>query len=92
MGTNPYFPNYVYDNEKALLHDLVNEAVNIYGINCYYLPKTLSDTVDYLYTEDPRTFFSQAYSVVTYLESMTRSKGIGTLFQNLVSKFAIRLS
>lgn len=41
MATNFYFSNFFNSGEQNLMHDLIVEAIRIYGIDVLYLPRTV---------------------------------------------------
>ena len=58
-----------------LVEDLVIEAMKIYGMDVWYLPRTSRDTVDYLFGEDTVKQFTDAYPIEMYLENVTGMDG-----------------
>ena len=66
MATNVYFNNFPAEqitSEMLLVEDLVIEAMQIHGMDVYYLPRTSRDSVDMLYGEDTLKQYVTAYSL-----------------------------
>ena len=76
MATNPYFNNFNYAGEQNLIEDLVLESIKIYGIDVYYLPRTLVDT-DQLFGEDVLSKFESAIPVEMYIKNVEGFEGEG---------------
>ena len=90
MATNLYFNNYPLSqitSEQLLVEDLVIEAMQIYGMDIFYLPRTSRDTVDYLFGEDTVKQFTEAYPLEMYLENVTGMDGE----QDFISKFGLEI-
>lgn len=95
MATNFYFNNFpaklgdgaVITPEQILVENLVIEALQIYGMDVYYLPRTTRDEVDYLYGEDPLKEYRSAHAVEMYLENTTTMDGE----QDFISKFGLEI-
>lgn len=90
MATNVYFNNFPYQQitgEQQLIEDLVIEAMQMYGMDVYYLPRESRDSVDFLYGEDPLKIFRKAYAVEMYLENVTGMDGD----QDFISKFGLEI-
>ena len=78
MATNLYFNNYQFTEEQNLIEDLVTESIKIYGIDCYYMPRTLI-AEDGIFGEDTLSKFDavtngdvdaeslSAYSIEMYI-------------------------
>ena len=95
MATNFYFNNFpaklgdaaVITPEQILVENLVIEALQIYGMDVYYLPRTTRDEVDYLFGEDPLKEYRSAHAVEMYLENVTGMDGE----QDFISKFGLEI-
>jgi hypothetical protein len=94
MSTNFYFNNFPsrladapITPEQLLVEDLVIEALKIYGLDLYYLPRTTRDEVDYLYGEDGLKQYRTAHSIEMYLENVTGFDGD----QDFISKFGLEI-
>jgi hypothetical protein len=90
MPTNFYFNNAPTDqitSEQLLVEDLVIEAMQIHGLDNYYLPRTSRDSVDMLYGEDTLKTYVTAYPLEMYLENVTGMDGEG----EFISKFGLEI-
>mgnify|MGYP003346797342 FL=1 len=95
MSTNFYFNNFpaklgngaVITPEQILIENLVIEALQIYGMDVYYLPRTTRDEVDYLFGEDPLKEYRSAHAIEMYLENVTGMDGE----QDFISKFGLEI-
>jgi len=70
-----------------LVEDLVIEALKIYGMDVYYLPRTSRDQVDYLFGEDTLKEYRTAHPIEMYLENVTGMDGE----QDFISKFGLEI-
>ena len=86
MARNAFFNQYeqVY-SEQSLVEDLIIEAIRIYGIDTYYLPRTHVN-LDYLYTEDTLTKFDDALEMEMYVKTYDGFVGQ----QEFLSKFGLQ--
>jgi hypothetical protein len=66
---------------------LVIEALKIYGMDVYYLPRTTRDQVDYLYGEDTLKEYRTAHPIEMYLENVSGMDGE----QDFISKFGLEI-
>jgi hypothetical protein len=95
MATNFYFNNFpsrlgngsAVTPEQLLVEDLVIEALKIYGLDVYYLPRTTRDEVDYLFGEDTLKEYRTACPIEMYLENVTGMEGEG----DFLSKFGLEI-
>lgn len=90
MPTNFYFnnfPQHQVTSEQLLVEDLVIEAMQINGMDVYYLPRTSRDEVDMLYGEDPLKEYRSAYGIEMYMENVTGMDGEG----DFISKFGLEI-
>ena len=95
MSTNFYFNNFpnrlgggnVITPEQLLVENLVIEALKIYGLDVYYLPRTTRDQVDYLFGEDVLKEYRTAHPIEMYLENVTGFDGE----QDFISKFGLEI-
>ena len=90
MATNNYFnpfPKSQITSEQLLVEDLVIEAMKIYGMDCYYLPRATRDQVDYLFGEDTLKTYTTAYPIEMYMENVTGMDGE----QDFISKFGLEI-
>jgi len=89
MGTNLYFNNFPkgITQEQLLVEDLVIEAMKMYGMDVWYMPRTSGDVVDYIYGEDPLKQYTSAFTIEMYLENITGMDGDG----DFISKFGLEI-
>ena len=85
MVTNSYI-NYNVSSEQSLYEDLIIEALQIYGQNLYYLPRTIVNE-DKIFGDDIPSKFSSAYVIEMYIEDVEGFGGEGDLF----SRFGIEV-
>ena len=85
-STNLYFNNFDFSQEQQLVEDLIIEAIKIYGIECYYLPRTLVRE-DEVFGEDALAKFEQAYPIEMYIKSVDGFQGDG----DFLSKFGLEI-
>lgn len=89
MATNFYFQSgnaKGTTNEQRLIEDLVIESLKIYGMDVYYLPRTLINE-DTIFDEDTLSQFTQSYPLEMYMENVEGFEGQGDLF----TKFGIEI-
>ena len=70
-----------------MVEDLVIEAMQIKGMDVFYLPRSTRDEVDYLYGEDTLKQYTFAYPLEMYLENVTGMDGEG----DFISKFGLEI-
>jgi hypothetical protein len=90
MSTNFYFnnfPQHQVTSEQLLVEDLVIEAMQINGMDVYYLPRTSRDEVDMLYGDDPLKEYRTAHAIEMYMENVTGMDGEG----DFISKFGLEI-
>lgn len=90
MPTNFYFNNFPQKHitsEQLLVEDLVIEAMQIHGMDVYYLPRTSRDEVDTIYGEDPLKEYRTAFPLEMYLENVSGMDGEG----DFISKFGLEI-
>ena len=84
--TNFYFNTLGHYGEQNLIEDLIVESIKIYGIDCYYLPRTIVSE-DLLFGEDTLSKFDNAYQLEMYIKSVNGFEGDGTF----LSKFGLEI-
>ena len=91
MPTNFYFQPFPtgITQEQLLVEDLVIEAMQQYGVDVYYLPRSSADPngPDTLYGEDTLKQYKTAFPVEVYLENVTGMDGE----QDFISKFGLEI-
>lgn len=78
-GRNVYFNNFTNSQEQLLIEDLVIESIKIYGMELYYMPRTVTDR-DSLYGEDADSSYNSAYMIEMYIKNINGFSGDGDLF------------
>lgn len=86
MATNVFFQNYDYLNEQELIDDLVIESIQIYGIDTFYVGRSLQ-AVDEILNEDDLSIFDAAYSMEMYVKSVDGFEGEG----DFLSRFGLQI-
>lgn len=84
--TNLYFNNYSLTGEQNLIEDLIAESIKIYGVEVYYLPRTLV-AKDNLFSEDVLSKFDNAYPIEMYVKNVDGFEGEG----DFLSKFGLEM-
>ena len=72
--------------EQSLIEDLVVESIQIYGVDVWYLPRTIASKDDIL-NEDDLSTFNDAYLVEMYVKSVDGFEGEG----DFLSKFGLQI-
>lgn len=86
MSTNPFFSNYNYFNEQQLIDDLVIEAIRIYGVDTFYLSRSIQEFDDIM-NEDRLSIFNRAHEMEMYVKSVDGFQGDG----DFLSKFGLQI-
>lgn len=86
MATNVFFQNYNYFNTQNLIEDLCIEAIRMYGIDLYYLTRSL-ESVDEILNEDDLSIFNRAYELEMYVKSVDGFQGEG----DFLSRFGLTI-
>jgi len=89
MAVNHYFQGgngIGSDSEKRLYEDLIIEGLQIYGHDCYYLPRTLVNR-DIILGEDVSSKFTQAALIEMYMETTEGFAGQ----QEIINKFGLEI-
>mgnify|MGYP001314298386 FL=1 len=85
MPTNHHFSKGTI-SEQYLYEDLIIEAMQIYGHDVYYLPRTLVNK-DQLFGEDALSKFDDAYLIEMYMDTVEGYEGE----KELVSRFGLEI-
>ena len=72
--------------EQNLLDDLIVESIRIYGLDMWYVPRTVNN-LDKLYTSDDQSSYESAHMVEVYIKSVDGFAGDG----NFLSKFGLQI-
>lgn len=86
MATNVFFNNFQASQEQNLIENLIIESIKIYGIDMYYIPKTLV-AYDGIYAEDPLMQYNKPYMVEMYIKNFQGFEGDG----DLLTKFNLEI-
>jgi hypothetical protein len=86
MATNPFFQNYDYKNTQELIDDLVIESIQIFGVDTFYLTRSL-ESVDQILNEDDLSIFNRAYQFEVYVKSVDGFQGEG----DFLSRFGLQI-
>ena len=87
MSTNPYFNHHGTNTpEQRLVESLTIESIKTYGIDVYYLPRTLNDE-DTLMGEDNTASYNSAHTIEMYIKSMDGFEGEG----DFISRFGLQI-
>ena len=85
MPTNHHFSRGTI-SEQYLYEDLAIEAIQIYGHDVYYLPRTLVNK-DELFGEDPLSKFSDAYTIEMYMDTVEGYEGE----KEIITRFGLEI-
>ena len=83
MALNPFFLNGT-QSEQGLVQDLINEQLKMYGIECYYMPRSYV-TSNTVIEEVIQSEFKNAFPLEAYMDNYEGFLGQGTV----LSKFGI---
>ena len=87
MATNQYFNHHGTNTpEQILIENLMIESIKTYGIDVYYLPRTLNDE-DTLMGEDNTASYNSAHTIEMYIKSTDGFEGEG----DFISKFGLQI-
>ena len=86
MAVKELFNSFHETCEQNLVEDLIEEVIQVHGINCYYIPRTLVNE-DYLFGEDPASSFDDGYEIEMYLDTYDQYEGDG----DLLSQFGLHI-
>jgi len=86
MATSLYFNNFTSASEQNLIENLVIESIKAYGINTYYVPRTII-TRDNAFREQFVTEYGEGVNVEMYLKNVNGFAGDG----EFLSKFGVEV-
>lgn len=86
MATNFYFNNYDSSQEQTLIEDLIIESIKIYGLDVYYIPRTVVD-VDAIFRESDISQYNDAVLLEMYVKNVDGFAGEG----DFLSKFGLEI-
>ena len=84
MALNPFFLQ-GSQTEQGLVQDLINEQLRMYGVECYYLPRSFN-TIKTIMEEVTSSSFNNAIPLEAYVENYDGYEGQGSI----MSKFGIQ--
>lgn len=86
MAVSSYFNNVGASNEQNLIEDLIVEAIKIYGIDMYYIPRTTVNR-DSILREGETYSFGNAIGIEMYVKNVNGMMGEG----EFLSKFGLEV-
>lgn len=86
MARNRHFNQYSTSTEQNVYEDLIIEAIKIYGVPAYYLPRTHVN-LDKLYGEDGSMYFDDAIELEMYIKTFDGFQGQ----LDFISKFGLQV-
>lgn len=86
MAASLYFNNFGASQEQLLIENLIIESIKIYGLDCYYLPRTVVNRDD-IYSEPEFSTFNNAILMEMYIKNVDGFEGDG----EFLSKFGIEV-
>ena len=88
MATNHYFNHHGTNTpEQRLIENLTIESIKTFGIDVYYLPRTLNDE-DTLMGEDNTASYNAAHTIEMYIKTVDGFEGQG----DFISKFGLQIN
>lgn len=85
MSTNKYFNNLYHDNTQNLFEDLLQESIQIHGVDIIYIVRDV-ERFDELLREEKLSIFKTTYKLEAYVPNV----GQNTTMQKFMSKFGFR--
>ena len=87
MATNPYFNHHGTNTpENRLIENLMIESIKTYGIDVYYLPRTLNNE-DTLMGEDASASYNSAHTIEMYIKTVYGFEGSG----DFIAKWGLQI-
>jgi len=86
MATSLFFNNFNSSAEQNLIEDLIIETIRIYGIDVYYIPRTVNNK-DAVFREGSTYSYNSAYLIEAYIRNVDGFTGDG----EFLSKFGIQV-
>jgi hypothetical protein len=86
MATSTFFNNYQATQTQSLYEDLLIQAIRIYGLDFYYLPRRLRN-LDEIYLQDDISIFDRYRQIEMYVTSYHGFEGEGSIF----TKFGLEI-
>lgn len=76
MATNFYFNNFSSKGDQNLIEDLIIESIKIYGVDAYYLPRTIVN-LSKEFREQEYSRYDQALNLEMYVKNIDGFEGEG---------------
>ena len=87
MATNQYFNHHGTNTpENRLIENLMIESIQTYGIDVYYLPRTLNNE-DTLLGEDASSSYNSAHTIEMYIKTVDGFEGSG----DFIAKWGLQI-
>lgn len=86
MATNFFFNNFQNSMEQNLIEDLVIESIKIYGLDIFYLPRTIVNR-DEIFNEDSVSKYDKAVGMEMYIRNVEGFEGEG----DFLSRFGVEI-
>jgi len=86
MALNPHFNNFGFTATQNLTEDLIIESIKIYGVETYYLPRTLVNE-DVIMGSDDLSKFESAIPIEMYVKNVEGYEGQG----EFLSRFGLQI-
>ena len=86
MATNYFFNNTNSATEQKLIEDLVIESIKMYGVDMYYLPRTVLHRNE-VFREQDSASYNASYQIEMYVKSFDKWGGDG----KFLSKFGLEI-
>ena len=86
MATNFFFNNFQSSMEQRLIDDLVVESIKIYGLDLFYLPRTIVNR-DEIFNEDSISKYNKAIAIEMYIRNVEGFEGEG----DFLSRFGVEI-
>lgn len=87
MPVSVYTNNLGASREQLVYEDMLIEAIKLWGIDVYYLPRTSRAEIDTIFGDDTVKYYDVAYKLDIYLESYNDYGGQ----QEFFSKFGLQI-
>jgi hypothetical protein len=86
LATNFYFNNFQNSQEQQLIEDLVIESIKVYGLDLFYLPRTILHKNE-IFREQDSASFNSSYGIEMYIKNIDNFGGDG----KFLSKFGLEI-
>jgi hypothetical protein len=86
VALNPAFDFFNYEPTQTLLHDLIIQAIQIYGHEVIYIPRNIIN-YDQLYETDDQSMYNRTIPIEVYIENVDGFQGQRDIF----TKFGLEI-